>query len=368
MDLLKTTESPIIIAVTGSAGKTTTKEMISAIVKQRGSIFKTMYNLNLPHHTAKYAGQINSTHYAAVLEYALSKPGHINMHCELLKPHIGVITNIGSAHIGRFDGDMTKLVEGKGELIEGLHQQGMVVINQDDPYSQLLNTESFTGKIVKVGMVHSADYQAEKVNYSDKGMTFEVRIDGFLHRFEIPLFGTHNVYNALCAIAVGHHLGFSIEELAKGLRNFSRPARRIQVRKLADEMLLIDDSFSSNPHAAKAALDVLSHLGTGLKVALLGSMLELGNYSVQGHQEIGRYVKEKDIDWLYLYGKAALEIGKAAAEAGFPTSKIKHFKTKNELHQQLEQISQPGMTLLIKGSHALKLYETANFMKVKFRI
>ncbi|MBT2632438.1 hypothetical protein J7E76_25670 [Bacillus sp. ISL-101] len=199
-------------------------------------------------------------------------------------------------------------------------------------------------------------------------MSFEIKIDAGKQIFQIPIYGTHNIYNALSAIAVSHHLGFTIEEMKNGLKTFKRPHRRLTVHSLPQGIRLIDDSFSSNPHALKAAIDVLNHIGNNHKVAVLGSMMELGNYSVAGHREVGEYLKMKGIDYIYTYGAEAVEIGKGAIASGFSPNKIIHFSTKDELHRYLVNHIQPGTTILIKGSHALSMDQTVDFLRRSFKV
>lgn len=361
-------DQPLIVGVTGSAGKTTTKEMIAAILSKRGKLFKTMYNLNLPQHTAKYKEQINPDHYAAILEFALKKTGHIANHCKLIQPDIGVITNIGTAHIGNFGGSVKELAKAKGEIIGGMNPNGLLVINADDPNTKLLETTNFKGLIKKVSITNPADYQAFNIKFTEKGMSFEVNIDEANHSFHINVYGTHNIYNALSAIAVGHHLGFSVPDIKVSLTKFVRPGRRLTVSSLSNGILLIDDSFSSNPHAAMAAINALSNLGKEkTKVAVLGAMLQLGNYSTKGHHDLGQYAKEKGIDYLITYGKEAVEIGKGAISSGFPTENLIHFTDKNELEQYLIDHTQSDTVILIKGSNALNLFQTVNVFKKHFK-
>lgn len=205
-----------IIAVTGSAGKSTTKEMIASILKNRWNIYKSRANLNHYRATQKHKQKIKNWHQGIVLEYGMGGKGSITKHCNTIKPTIGVITNIGTAHVGYFGGKVTGIAREKSKLIKGMKQNGILLLNADDPNSRLLDITGFTGKIVKIGYKQKADYFASNIQYVDKGMTFETNLDRKKYSFFIPIFGFHHISNALFAIAVSHQLGFNAEDIKKG--------------------------------------------------------------------------------------------------------------------------------------------------------
>lgn len=347
-----------VIAVTGSSGKTTTKEMIASILSKRWKIFKTKGNMNLPSHTAKYARQIGASHRAVVLEYGMSRFGQIKRHCQWIRPNIGIITNVGSAHIGNFGGKVNGLVQAKSELIQYMNPLGTLYLNADDANSRLLHTRGFKGTIVKVGIGEKADYRATHIRYASNGMEFQVKLGKAPRTFYIPIYGTHNVYNALFAIAVAHRLGCSVSQIRAGLRSYRRPDRRLIVYRLGNGIQILDDTFSSNPHATKAAINVLCSIEKNRRIAVLGSMLEMGKYSTAGHKEVGRYLARKKIDYLFTVGKSARQIGIGAVESGMPSHKVKHFPSKEQLHPAIIKQIKPNTTILVKGSHKTKMIDT----------
>lgn len=351
-----------LIAITGSAGKTTTKEMLAAILETRWRILKSVGNMNFVNHTMAYKRRIAPLHQAIVLEYGMSNAGHIRRHCQILRPNIGIITNIGTAHIGSFGGDVGKLAAEKSQLIKNMEQTGTLVLNRDDENSKWLLTAGFRGKIIYIGINKTADYQATGIQYALRGMRFRVKLNGQIHGFYIPTYGVHHVYNALAAIAVAHRLGFTPPEIRFGLRHYVRLIRRLQIHRIGRGIRIIDDSYSANPQAVAAALDVVSHIGNGTNIAVLGSMLGMGAYSVQAHQTVGRYVAGKKIHQLYTFGKAAKQIGTAALGAGFPARSVFHFGNRDALHRQLIRNLKPGTTVLVKGSHVMKMKETVDFL------
>lgn len=356
-----------VIAITGSAGKTTTKEMLASILKTRWNVFKSIGNMNFYNHTMKYKKQIMPQHRAVVLEYGMSGAGHIKRHCQVIKPNIGIITNIGTAHIGSFGGDIRKLAAAKSELILYMKQTGLLVLNRDDANSKLLITRDFKGKILYVGINQPANYRAKAVHYAPGGMSFKVPLNGRDEPFFIPIYGIHHVYNALAAIAVAHRLGFSPANMRLGLHRYQRPIRRLQVHRLSRGIVVIDDSYSANPNAAKAALDVLAHLGKGQKVAVLGTMLGMGRYSLKGHRDVGKHVASKPIHRLYTFGAAAKPMGTAAVEAGMAASSVRNFVNRSALHHQLRLVVRPQTVILVKGSHALNMKETVAYLLNQYR-
>jgi UDP-N-acetylmuramoyl-tripeptide--D-alanyl-D-alanine ligase len=351
-----------VIAITGSAGKSTTKEMLAAILKTRFSIFKSPDNWNFINHTQKYKSQIYPWHKAVVLEYGMSGPGHIKRHCQIIKPNMAIITNVGTAHIGSFGGDVRKLAAAKSELILYMVQSGTLVVNADDENSKLLLTKNFHGKIITVGIHKQATYQAHHVLYSQGGMSFQVNLNGQPETFYIPIYGEHQVYNALAAIAIAHTLGFTANEMKHGLRHYQKMHSRLSIHHLQGHIKIIDDTFSSNPQAAKAAINVLSSIGKGTNVAILGNMLALGAYSSKGHADVGAHLAQRNVHYLLTYGELAKRIGTAAIANGFPEKRVYHFSNRASLNQMALSLLKPSTTILVKGSHDAFMSETVNFL------
>ncbi|MCL6452653.1 MAG: UDP-N-acetylmuramoyl-tripeptide--D-alanyl-D-alanine ligase [Alicyclobacillus sp.] len=337
--------------------------MISSILRTRWPVFSTPGNLNFFNHTAQYVKQIHKGHRAAVLEYGLSGPGHIRRHCLILQPSIGVITNVGTAHIGHFGGDVRRLAFAKSELIRYMKPTGIAFVNRDDQNTKHLRFGRFRGRIFTVGITREADYRATKIRFVRGGMVFRVKLHGQEHTFFIPIYGRHHVYNALFAIGVADQLGFRPAQMKLGLRRYKRLGRRLTFYQLGRGVQLIDDSFSANPNAVKAAIDVLQAVGTGTKAAVLGSMLEMGKLTVSGHRGVGRYAATHGVQYLFTYGQAARHIGAGATAAGMPKARIRHFTRQAALHRFLAAWLRPNQTLLVKGSHAMGMWRTADFLR-----
>ncbi len=349
-----------IIAVTGSVGKTTTKEMIASVLAQRFQTFKSVRNLNLPEHIARYQQQIKPNHEAVVLEYAIANHGSIRTSCDYIQPNIGIITNIGTAHLSRFEDKIAGIVKAKSELVQGMHQDGLLFLNADDENSKQINTKIFHGQRYSIGIENNkADFIAHSIQCTRAGMSFQLQGENQI--FFIPVWGRHNIYNALFAIGVGFKLGLSFAEIQQGLKSFEKPYSRLTHYRLPG-IDVIDDTFNASPESMKAAIDVLSMIGKGNNVAILGDVSGLGEYSIEAHKEIGKYLASKNIHFLYTYGREAKLIGEGAIEAGFNPSHLIHCDEQLELHAQLQQHSiLPLTTFLLKATARLNMQPTVEF-------
>ncbi|MEC0256815.1 UDP-N-acetylmuramoyl-tripeptide--D-alanyl-D-alanine ligase [Paenibacillus lautus] len=351
-----------MIAVTGSAGKTTTKEMIASILERKWKVYKTKDNMNLPAYIDKQSKEISSKHRAVVLEYGMSKAGHIRKSCQLIKPNIGVVTMVGAAHIGNFGGSIRRVAQAKSELIRGMNQSGMLFLNADDRNSRYLTTKDFRGKVFTVSLYQKAEYRASRIAFTETGMSFSVEINRKLIRFHIPAFGKHNIYNALFAIGVARQLGISVDTIRKGLENYQKPDRRLVVYRLRKDVKVIDDTFSANPQAAQAAVDVLAQIGKGKRIFVLGDMLELGRYSEKGHQIVGAYAARNKVHHLLTYGRASRHARNAAVSSGLSSVQARHFNDRRALHAALYRLTTPSTTILVKGSHKMRMNQTVKYI------
>ncbi|NLU42339.1 MAG: UDP-N-acetylmuramoyl-tripeptide--D-alanyl-D-alanine ligase [Firmicutes bacterium] len=340
-----------VIAVTGSAGKSTTKEMIASILSQRWRVLKSFGNNNAPSHIRKLLRKLKPYHRACVLEFGASRRGMIAQHCRIKRPTIGIITLLGTAHIGKFGG-MKRLIETKSELIKGMHPDGVLILNRDDPRTPRLERGGFRGKTIYFGIEKPCHYRGRDVSFVKGGMRFTAHVDGADRRFFIPIYGRHNVYNALAAIAAARQLGFSVEHIRRGLARYFRMARRMRVRKGIRDITVIDDSYSATPEAVKAAIDVLVRLkGSRTSVAVLGGMAELGGRSERIHGEIGEYATNKGVDRLITVGDKGWLIRRGAVRRGMPLGRTLHFRSLGSAVLLLPRAVPPGSIVLVKASH-----------------
>ncbi|TQR18708.1 YheC/YheD family protein [Psychrobacillus vulpis] len=355
-----------IIAITGSAGKTTSKAFLASILSKKWNVFESKDYWNTTEHTKKHADEINDTHEAVVLEYGMAYPGVIKEHCSIIQPTLSIVTNIGLAHVGNFDSDIKGVAHAKSELIHGMDQEGVLVLNKDDENSKYLETEQFKGKIMTVGIKSSANYRAYDVKYKENGMSFKMKLQRQEIELFIPILGEHHVYNALNAIAIADYLGFTPMEIKAGLI-FKKPPRRLTIYNCRDNITVIDDTVHSHPQGVRAALDVLSNIGKHRTIAIIGQMRELGNLREEEYRKVGEYVHEKNIDILITYGFRTEEIGAQAKVKGFPPKNIYHFIQKEELHELLDKIVKKNDTILVKGASKTNMFDTVKYLDDTFK-
>lgn len=355
-----------IIAITGSAGKTTSKAFLGSILSKKWNVFESKDYWNTTEHTKKHAEEINDSHQAVVLEYGMAYPGIITNHCSIIQPNISIVTNIGLAHVGNFDGDVRKVAKAKSELIQGMDQQGLLILNKDDDNSNYLLTDQFKGKILTTGIHTEADYRAYDIQYKENGMAFKMELQGQEIQLFIPILGEHHVYNALNAVAVADYLGFTPQEIKAGL-HFKKPPRRLTVYNCRDHITVIDDTVHSHPQGVRAALNVLTNVSNKRRVAIIGQMRELGDLREEEYRKLGEFIVEQGIDLLITYGFRTEEIGAAAIAKGMDSNKIYHFTNKDQLHALLEKIIEPHDTILVKGASKTNMFETVKFLDQTFK-
>lgn len=355
-----------IIAITGSAGKTTSKAFLGSILSKKWNVFESKDYWNTTEHTKKHAEEINDSHQAVVLEYGMAYPGIITNHCSIIQPNISIVTNIGLAHVGNFDGDVRKVAKAKSELIQGMDQQGLLILNKDDDNSNYLLTDQFKGKILTTGIHTEADYRAYDIQYKESGMAFKMELQGQEIQLFIPILGEHHVYNALNAVAVADYLGFTPQEIKAGL-HFKKPPRRLTVYNCRDHITVIDDTVHSHPQGVRAALNVLTNVSKKRRVAIIGQMRELGDLREEEYRKLGEFIVEQGIDLLITYGFRTEEIGTAAMAKGMDSNKIYHFTNKDQLHALLEKIIEPHDTILVKGASKTNMFETVKFLDQTFK-
>ncbi|SDW75547.1 UDP-N-acetylmuramoyl-tripeptide--D-alanyl-D-alanine ligase [Marininema mesophilum] len=307
----------IFIGITGSSGKTTTKEMAAAVLMRRFRTLKSRDNLNVARTIHHHLLRLNPSQKAIVLEMGMSRLGDIRKQCQVAKPSIGIVTCVKEAHVGSLGSSLHNVVRAKQELIDGVSPNGLLIVNGDDDGVRKLNTKG--RHTWTFGIKQRATVQATNVRYSKGGMGFHVR--GV--PYQIPTWGVHNVYNALAAIAVGFLLKVPVSNIQKALRTFPVPKMRLQKIGGRRGRLLINDAYNANPSSTMAGLEVLQQVaGSGHSVAVLGDMHELGKLTAQGHRNVGIKVAQTRPSFLVTVGPRAAQIGVAARIAGYPANQI----------------------------------------------
>lgn len=345
-----------VVAVTGSNGKTTTKEMLAAILQRTGAGLKTAGNLNNLIGLPQMVFQLCDMHRWAVLEMGMSEPGEIDRLAEIARPDVGVITNVAPAHLQSM-GSVAAVSSAKGELFLRLQQGNTAVFNADDPLVAGLPTAAGVGRL-SFGL-GDAEVRAEQIaELGRAGQSFVLCLPAAKIPLTMKVFGRHNILNALAAAAVAHVLGLEPEAIRDGLESFSPVEKRFSPEDIGG-ILLIDDSYNANPSSMTAALKTIASLKEeGRGIAVLGDMLELGESSSRAHEEIGR-LAAGCVERLYLMGAMAPSVARGAALAGLPDNAIFLAKSHAEILDDIRDAMRPGDCILVKGSRGMRMETVA---------
>ena len=333
-----------VIAITGSVGKTSTKDIIASVVSTQYKTLKTEGNNNnnigLPLTILKL-----KDHEAVVIEMGMNHFGEISLLTSIAKPTLSVITNIGTAHIGNL-GSRENILKAKLEILEGI-EKPKIIINDDN---DLLHKWYLENK-EKVEIHPYSLKNAKDIELKEESSTFKTIINNELE-ITVPVGGEHFVYNALCAIEVGKLLNISDEKIQKGIAEFELTKKRMDIRKLKNGAILINDSYNASYESMKASLEYLSKYPGKRKIAVLGDMFELGEYSTELHEKVGKEVTKNKIDILICSG----ENSKYIINNSSMVEKY-YLKNNEEILEKLQQILSDGDVVLVKASNGMKFYE-----------
>ena len=349
-----------VVAITGSNGKTTTKEMLARILTQTGPGLKTEGNLNnligLPLTLLRLSGRERW----AVLELGMSEFGEIDRLAEIALPDLGIITNVFPAHLETL-GSVEGVARAKGELFLRLQPGGWAVYNVDDPLVAKSPTPAFVNRLT-FGLRGAEVSSASIKTLGKKGESFTLRFPNEETQVLLAAFGRHNVYNALAAAAAAHALGVSAELIRLGLEEFTPYDKRFQLEELSG-VVLIDDSYNANPASMAAALETLREVREeGRAAAVLGDMLELGAGTEEAHRELGR-LAAGCVERLYLLGDLAGLVAEGALAAGFAPDALLLARDHDELSRELLDWVRPGDCVLVKGSRGMRMERVAQAMR-----
>lgn len=344
---------PLVVGVTGSAGKTTTKDMLAAAAARRFTVLKTPGNYNTDIGLPLCLLDLDRRHEVAVVEMAMRGPGEIARLAEIARPRGAVITNIGLAHVERL-GSPAGVARAKGELLLALPRDGFAVLNGDDEWCRRLG-EGWGGRQVYFGFGPNSTVGARELATDRRGgQSFTLETPGGEARVELPLPGRHNAANALAAAAAALALGVPLPDIAAALAGFTPAAMRTAVRA-AGGVMIIDDTYNANPASAVAALDALRDVaGGGRAVAVLGEMRELGEWTAAAYREVAAAARERGVDLLVAVGEAAPAIAGAAREAGMAAAAVVECG-RDEAGAVVSGAVRPGDTVLVKGSRLARM-------------
>jgi UDP-N-acetylmuramoyl-tripeptide--D-alanyl-D-alanine ligase len=341
-----------ILAITGTNGKSTTKEMTSAVAESQFKVLKTEGNKNNHIGLPLTLLNLNADHEVAVLEMGMSTKGEIRRLAEIAKPQIGIITNISEGHLESLP-TIRDVQEAKGELFESLQEESSAIINADDPLVLELS-RSLRSNIVTYGIKNSADIQASNVKQrGNEGFDFTLNFFNEKTPVFLPFLGSCNISNALAAIAAGHVLGLSSQSILTGLQNCKLMPQRMQTEKRGG-ITIINDAYNANPKSMEEALNTLSKYQTnGKKFFVMGDMLELGNLSEQAHKQFGKLFSSSSIDLLITVGSLSQLAAQTARDSGLDENRVVSFENKEEISQFLSKTLQANDCMLVKGSRSM---------------
>lgn len=346
----------LVVGVTGSVGKTTTREMIHATLRAGHTGTRSPHNFNNHVGVPLSLLDISAEHEFAVVELGASQVGEIRDLAGVAAPEVGVVTPIGAAHLESF-GNEERILKAKGELIESLPKSGFAVLHGDCPNASRLK-ERAACPVLLVGEGRENQLRATHIETKINEISF--RVDG--HRYAVHATGRHHVGSALCAIAVAREVGIDEEQIAEGLRRFRPVAGRCRVEQIGP-WTVIDDSYNANPSSMQAACELLGCLGGTRRLMVAADMLELGDRAEECHRLLGRRAAAAEVDHLLVQGINAEHVIRGAREAGMPQHRLAQFATLETMLAILDCWLAPGDVVLVKGSRAMQMERVVEWMR-----
>ncbi len=349
-----------VIGITGSVGKSTTKELVADVLSQRYNTLKNLGNLNNEIGLPLTLLRLGPGYQRAVLEMGFYVPGEIRFLCHIARPKVGVITNVGTVHAERA-GSQEMIARGKRELVESLPEDGTAILNYDDPLvRQMANHTS--ARVLFYGLTPEADLWADEITSQGlKGISFRLHTGKDTLHVHVPMIGQHSVHTVLRAAAVGLVEGLTWEEILLGLQQ-SRAQLRLVAVQSASGALILDDTYNASPESTMAALNLLGEMD-GRRIAVLGDMLELGPYEQKGHELVGGRAAEI-AQVLVAVGSRGKMIADAARQAGMPSIMVVWVENNSQAIASLSNIIRSGDVVLVKGSRSMHMEEIVAAMEV----
>lgn len=342
-----------VVAITGSVGKTSTKDMIASVVNTKFKTLKTEGNNNnnigLPFTILRL-----KDHEAMVVEMGMNHFGEISLLTDIAKPTLAVITNIGTSHIGNL-GSRENILKAKLEILEGMKIPRVIINNDNDLLHDWYEKNKDEIEIHTIGIENNSELMAKEIELGEESSKFKAISNEDKTEIQVPVAGTHFVYNALCAMEVGRVLGIATNQIQDGIAKFELTKKRMDIRKLENGAIIINDAYNASYESMRASIEFLAkHTGTR-KIAVLGDMFELGEYSEELHRNVGKEVASHDIDVLICAG----ENSKYIIEEAQKNKKIEtfYFHNNEEIVEKLTQELRNGDVVLVKASNGMKFFE-----------
>ncbi len=349
-----------VIGVTGSVGKTSTRDMIYSVVKTHFKSLKTEGNYNnnigLPLTLLRLSDEE-----AAVIEMGMNHLGEIDYLTKIAKPHISVITNVGTAHIGELGG-RENILKAKLEIINGMDKDGILIVNNDNDLLHTYVQNAQNINIVTIGIDEKSDFMATDIDLKETSSTFKIKYQSMIYDVYVPVPGRVFIYNSLVAFAVGMLLNINPKQIIAGIKNFELTKNRLEYLNLSNNITIINDAYNASVDSMKSSLEILGKY-TSRKIAVLGDMLELGEYAKQLHEEVGEYVQENNIDILITVGQEAQNIAAMAVEKGMLKDNVYTFLTNDEALLKIKELIKAHDVILFKASNGMHFNEIITKLK-----
>lgn len=339
-----------VVSVTGSTGKTSTKDLIAAFLSSKYKVFKTKGNFNNHIGMPLMILELDSSYDVAVLELGMSNLGEIHELASCARPDIAVITNIGLSHIENLK-SQDNILKAKMEIVDFFDDKNVLIVNGEDSYLEGQSTKEY--KLIKTGYKDTFDYKGKNIKINNGETEFSIEDNNKIYDFKLPMVGAHNVLNALLAIGVSRELGVTFLEMIEGINNIEATSMRLEIIN-NEKFTIINDCYNASPDSMKAALDVLESSKGKRKVAILGTMKELGEESKSSHEFVGNYAKNKT-DLLIVTGEWA-----NSYKLGYGNNNILVYNSKEEVISNIKNIIKDGDIILVKASRSIKFEDIIN--------
>lgn len=347
-----------VIAITGSVGKTSTKDIVANVVSKKYKTLKTIGNNNnnigLPFTILRL-----KDHEAMVLEMGMNHFGEIKLLTSIAKPDVCIITNIGTSHIGNL-GSRENILKAKLEILEGNPKAKVIINNDNDLLHKWYKENKEKYNITTYGIKNQSDFNARDIILNQNGSEFICNINKKDEKIRVPVGGEHFVLNSLCAIAAGNYLNIKTNDIIEGIEGFELTKKRMDIKELKNGVKVINDAYNASFESMKATLNYLSEFNENRKIAVLGDMFELGDFSKELHEKVGDEVVKNNIDILICNGENSKYIISKAEEKGMKEENIYYFENREEILELLEKIAKKGDVILFKASNGMKFFELAN--------
>ena len=344
------------LAVTGSSGKTTTKDMLYFAVSESRKTLRNLGNLNSEIGLPMTVFNLDESHECAVLEMGMYVQGEIDYLAEIVKPHFAIITNVGVAHI-QSAGSRENILKAKMEIASYMTQSDVLLIKGDNDMLQTVDTGAIKPSVYKYGLEEHNDIRLISYETTESGMKIRADILGKITEYEIPTLGIHNIYNSLSVMGLCSLMGLDMKKSSEGIRKYQPSKYRMEIKSVSGKTL-IEDFYNANPDSMRASIETFRQMQGERKVAVLADMLELGEISEKEHMNAGIQASEI-FDVIICIGSDAKYIGKGAIENGFDKGRVYYFANNEEAVSEINSILRPGDAVLMKGSRGMKLEEVA---------